>query len=105
MSMDAADGSLDGLEDLDGPEAADLNRPYGEVTAEDLATDELIGDGADAAAMAATDGAVPVDAVLHVDDMATEETIDERLAQEIPDPNQNLVYGEPRGDEDQQPLG
>lgn len=47
MSIDANDGSYDGIEGQDAVEAADANRPYGEVTAEDLDTRELVYDGAD----------------------------------------------------------
>ena len=42
MSIDANDGSYDGIEGQDAVEAADANRPYGEVTAEDLDTRELV---------------------------------------------------------------
>ncbi len=97
--MDAHDGNIDGLENLDAEEMADANQPYTEVTAEDLATDELVYDGADPAEMV-PDGTAPVDQALHEDDPATEETIDERLAQEQPDPAADVAYGEPlRGDE------
>lgn len=93
MSMDAHDGSLDGIEDLDPTEAADANRPYGEVTAEDLATDELVGDGADAGTLVPDEPGVPVDVALHTDEPLTEETIDERVAQEEPDPAADVAYG------------
>ena len=56
MSIDANDGSYDGIEGQDAVEAADANRPYGEVTAE--------------------------------------ESIEERLAQEQPDPAAEVAYGE-----------
>lgn len=61
MSIDANDGSLDGLEDSDATAAADANRPYGEVTAEDLGTDDLVHDGADAAGMVPDHPDVAVD--------------------------------------------
>ena len=83
--MDAQDGSLDGLTDLDAQDVADANRPYGEVTAEDLASDDLVADGADAAGLVTQDERLGVDAALHTDPPRTEETIDERLAQEVPD--------------------
>ena len=47
---DARDQNLDGIEDQDTlEEQADANRPYGQVTAEDLSTDEQIYDGGDLA--------------------------------------------------------
>lgn len=94
MSMDAHDGNLDGLEDLDATETADANRPYGEVTAEDLATSELVADGADAAMMAPIDPAVPIDGAFHTDDPDVEETIDDRLTQEQRDPAAEVAYGD-----------
>ena len=93
MSMDAQDGSLDGLEDQDMVAAADANRPYGEVTAEDLDTRELVYDGADAATMVPDDPTVAVDTALHTDPPRVDETIDERLAQEVPDPAAGVAYG------------
>ncbi|WP_461106787.1 hypothetical protein [Tessaracoccus terricola] len=85
MSMDAQDGNIDGLEDLDPEEVADAEHPYGEVTAEDLSTEELVFDGVDAADLVA-DGSAPVDEVLRrEDDPAVEETIEERLQQEEPE--------------------
>ena len=93
MSMDAQDGSIDGLEQLDAEEIADAEHPYGEVTAEDLGTDDLIDDGADAAAMVPDDPQTPVDAALHTDDIAHDETIEERLLQEKPDPSSRVTYG------------
>lgn len=92
MSIDANDGSLDGLEDSDATAAADANRPYGEVTAEDLGTDDLVHDGADAAGMVPDHPDVAVDTALHTDEPG-EETIDERLAQEQPDPAAEVAYG------------
>jgi len=35
-----------------------------------------------------------VDAAFHTDDMAAEESIEERLAQEQPDPAAEVAYGE-----------
>ena len=101
MSMDAQDGNLDGLEDLDPVETADANRPYGEVTAEDLDTRELVYDGADAAQMVPDEPNVPVDAELHTDPPGVQETIDERVGQEQDDPATHVAYGydqsEPEG--------
>lgn len=93
MSIDANDGSLDGLEDSDAVEVADANRPYGEVTAEDLDTRELVYDGADAATMVPDDPAVAVDTALHTDDPGVDETIEDRLPQEEPDPVADVAYG------------
>ncbi|HHU40584.1 MAG TPA: hypothetical protein GXZ45_15075 [Propionibacterium sp.] len=77
-------------------EMADENRPYGEVTAEDLATEELVADGADPALDLGPDdpdleGVVPVDRVVGLDDDPAEETIEERLKQEEPDPATDIV--------------
>lgn len=94
MSIDANDGSLDDLEDPDAVAAADANRPYGEVTAEDLDTSEMVYDGADAATMVPDDPAMPVDAALHTDEPGVEETIDERLAQEQADPAAEVAFGD-----------
>ena len=91
--MDAQDGSLDGLTDLDAQDVADANRPYGEVTAEDLASDDLVADGADAEGLVTQDERLGVDAALHTDPPRTEETIDERLAQEVPDEGAEVAYG------------
>ena len=93
MNMDEQDGSLDGLEQLDAEEIADAEHPYGEVTAEDLGTEDLIDEGADAAAMVPDDPQTPVDAALHTDDIAHDETIEERLLQEEPDPSSRVTYG------------
>ena len=93
---DALDGNIDGLEDLDPQEQADANRPYGEVTAEDLGSDELIDDGADPAFWVPEDADTPVDVALRAhearDDTGEGETIDEYLAQEEPDPNATFGY-------------
>lgn len=94
MSMDAQDGNIDGLEDLDQEQVADAEHPYGEVTAEDLGTSDLIADGADAGAMVPEDPAAPVDEGMHFDDLTGDETIEDRLAQEEPDPSARLTYGE-----------
>lgn len=94
MSLDALDGNIDGIEDLDQEEIADAEHPYGEVTAEDLGTDDLIDDGADAAAMVPDAGPVPVDRAMHFDDLTREETIEDRLAQEEPDPAAQTTFGE-----------
>lgn len=77
-------------------EMADANRPYGEVTAEDLSTDDLLADGADLGLALGPDdadleGVVPLDHVYELDDSATEETIDERVRQEEPDPATDVV--------------
>lgn len=91
--MDAQDGSLDGLEQLDAEEIADADHPYGEVTAEDLGTRDLIDDGADAAAMVPDDPQTPVDVALHTGDSDHDETIEDRLLQEEPDPSSRIIYG------------
>ena len=94
LDFDLEDGNPDGLESLTAEQIADKSHPYGEVTAEDLDTRELVYDGADAATMVPDDPATPVDAAFHTDDMATEESIEERLAQEQPDPAAEVAYGE-----------
>jgi hypothetical protein len=94
MSMDEQDGSIDGLEQLDPEEIADADHPYGEVTAEDLGTDDLIDDGADAAAMIPDDPQTPVDAALHTEDLTHDDTIEDRLLQEEPDPSSRVIYGD-----------
>lgn len=92
--LDSGDGSLDGLEDLNPQEQADANRPYGEVTAEDLSTNDLIFDGADATDVGPDhgdlEGVVPVDHHRDLDPEA-DETIEDRLSQEIPDPASDIV--------------
>ncbi|WP_232549425.1 hypothetical protein [Propioniciclava soli] len=97
-SMDAEDGSNDGLDDVDPQDQADANRPYGEVTAEDLSTLDLVADGADAADVGPDhgelEGVVPVDQ--HRDlDPETDETIEDRLQQEEPDPASAIVPPRP----------
>ncbi len=49
LDFDLEDGNPDGLESLTAEQIADKSHPYGEVTAEDLGSDELIDDGADPA--------------------------------------------------------
>lgn len=94
--FDQRDLDLDGVEDAETlEEQADENRPYGEVTSEDLSTDDLIADGADlATAMNASEpgagGPVPVDEEILTDDLTTDETIEDRLLQEEPDPNSSI---------------
>ena len=68
---------------------AELVAPYrkedgDEVMEEDLGTQDLIDDGADAADMTPDDLQVAVDRTLHVDEPG-EETIAQRIAQEEPD--------------------
>lgn len=91
---DALDGNIDGLEDLDPQEQADANRPYGEVTAEGLATNDLIADGADPTDVGPDhgelDGVVPVDHHRNLDP-ESDETIEDRIAQEEPDPASDIV--------------
>ena len=93
MSMDAQDGSIDGLEQLDAEEVADAEHPYGEVTAEDLGTAVLTAHGAGPAPMVPVDPQTPVDSALHTDDTDHDETIEERLRQEEPDPSSRITYG------------
>lgn len=93
MSIEPQDPSLDGIDDLDAVERADADHPYGQVTAEDLGTDELVYDGAEAETMVPDDADVAVDTALHTDEPG-EETIDERLAQEQRDPAAEVAYGE-----------
>lgn len=99
MSMDAQDGNIDGIEDLDAEEVVDADHPYGEVTAEDLSTEELAFDGADPANMLPDDTEAPIDEAMHEDDTFTRESIDERLEQEEPDPASEVVLGETPEDE------
>lgn len=83
--FDRTDDHLDPAPDT-MEEQADLNRPYGEVTAEDLALDELTGDGADLMA-----GDSETSHYVRPDDDPAEETIEERLLQEEFDPNSAIV--------------
>ena len=93
---DARDKNLDGMDDLDTLEAqADANRPYGEVTAEDLSDVDLIGDGGDLAATLGPDdpdleGVIPLDHEIELD-RDSEETIDDRIRQEEYDPASSIV--------------
>jgi len=99
--VDRLDRDLDGTEDPDTlEEMADANRPYGEVTAQDLGTQDLVDDGADPALATPGDdeqvanraaGVLPVDEVLHTDEPRSEETIEERIQQEVPDPTSDIV--------------
>lgn len=90
-TIDQRDEDLDGVDDaVTLAEQADENRPYGEVTAEDLSAQDLIDDGADLAT-ALDDkvnegGLVPVDREIEMD-RDQDETIEDRLLQEEPDPN------------------
>ena len=92
--MDAQDGNIDGIEDLDVEEVAEKDHDYGEVTAEDLGTDELVFDGADAADLIAEDTEAPIDEAMHEDDTFSQESIEDRLEQEEPDPASEVVFGE-----------
>lgn len=93
---DARDQNLDGIEDQDTlEEQADANRPYGQVTAEDLSTDEQIYDGGDLATAIGEDdadleGAVPLDQQIELD-RDEDETIEDRIAQEEYDPASDIV--------------
>ncbi len=98
--IDRLDADLDGTEDADSlEEQADADRPYGEVTSEDLATQDLIDDGGDLASTLDDDdrtdnraaGVVPLDEELTFDDLTTEETMEERFQQEEPDPASDIV--------------
>lgn len=96
QQFDERDKDLDGFEDAESlTEQADQDQTYGEVTSEDLSTDDLIADGADlATAMNASEpgagGPVPVDEEILTDDLTTDETIEDRLLQEEPDPNSSI---------------
>lgn len=98
--IDQLDSDLDGVEDPDSlEEAADADRPYGEVTAQDLGTQDLIDDGADLATTLHDDertdnraaGVVPLDEEMSFDDLTTEETLEDRFQQEEPDPASDIV--------------
>lgn len=98
--IDRLDADLDGTEDAETlEEQADADRPYGEVTSEDLATQDLIDDGGDLASTLDDDdrtdnraaGVVPLDEELTFDDLTTEETMEERFQQEEPDPASDIV--------------
>lgn len=90
-TIDQRDEDLDGVDDaVTLAEQADENRPYGEVTAEDLSAQDLIDDGADLATALDDEvnegGLVPVDREIEMD-RDQDETIEDRLLQEEPDPN------------------
>lgn len=91
---DVRDGNLDGMENLDLQEQADAEQAYGEVTAEDLSTDDLIQDGADLSTDLGDpddlEGNIPVDHEIDLDRDARE-TIDDRIRQEEPDPTTDIV--------------
>lgn len=98
--IDQLDSDLDGVEDPDSlEEAADADRPYGEVTSQDLGTQDLIDDGADLATTLHDDertdnraaGVVPLDEEMSFDDLTTEETLEDRFQQEEPDPASDIV--------------
>lgn len=99
--IDELDRDLDGTEDPEHlDEMADANRPYGEVTAQDLGTQDLVDDGADAASASISDdevvehrvaGVVPVDEEIEVDEPRTSESIEDRIQQEVPDPASDIV--------------
>lgn len=99
--IDGLDRDLDGTEDPEHlDEMADANRPYGEVTAQDLGTQDLVDDGADAASASISDdevvehrvaGVVPVDEEIEVDEPRTSESIEDRIQQEVPDPASDIV--------------
>ena len=90
-TIDQRDEDLDGVDDaVTLAEQADENRPYGEVTAEDLSAQDLIDDGADLATALDDEvnegGLLPVDREIEMD-RDQDETIEDRLLQEEPDPN------------------
>jgi len=95
MSMDAQDGNIDGLENLTKEEAAAADNPYTEATADSLATEELLYDGVDTMSLLPQDEEMPVDEFLHNDDVPHDDTIEDRLAQEEPDPSSQVVHGDP----------
>ncbi|MEL4356871.1 MULTISPECIES: hypothetical protein [unclassified Luteococcus] len=98
---DQLDRDLDGVEDQQSlEEAADANRPYTEVTAQDLGSQDMVDDGADPAAASVSDdeqvahraaGVVPIDESITVDDQTTSESIEDRIQQEVPDPASDIV--------------
>ena len=77
--VDPAAGNADAIRDLN-----DTLDDGDEVMEEDLGTQDLIDDGADAADMTPDDLQVAVDRTLHVDEPG-EETIAQRIAQDEPD--------------------
>lgn len=96
QQFDERDKDLDGFEDAESlTEQADQDQTYGEVTAEDLGTEDLIDDGADLATAlnaseAGAGGPIPVDEEIIVDEPG-EETIEDRIRQEEPDPTSAIV--------------
>lgn len=97
---DHLDQDLDGIEDADSlEEMADANRQYGEVTAEDLSTQDMVDDGGDLARTLDDDdrtnnrvaGIVPVDEEMTFDDPGTTESLEDRIHQEVPDPASDIV--------------
>ncbi|WP_040162291.1 hypothetical protein [Nigerium massiliense] len=88
--------SLDGMDDeVRRAEQVAQERPYGEVMTEDLETSDLLDDGADLSQSIGEDdpdleGAIPVDRQVEVDEVRRE-TIDDRIAQEVPDPATDIV--------------
>lgn len=95
MSMDSQDGNIDGLENLSVEEVAAADHPYTEATADTLATEELLYDGVDTINLLPQDEETPVDEFLHNDDVPHDDTIEDRLAQEEPDPSSQVVHGDP----------
>ncbi|GAB2470497.1 hypothetical protein GCM10027030_01480 [Luteococcus sediminum] len=99
--IDDLDRDLDGTEDPEHlDEMADANRPYGEVTAQDLGTQDLVDDGADAASASISDdevvehrvaGVVPVDEEIVFDEPRSSESLEDRIQQEVPDPATDIV--------------
>lgn len=92
-SKDNLDRDFDGLEDqVSIEEQADANRPYGEVTSEDMSADDLIADGADLSRDLDEneEGVQPLDESIEVE-RDEDETIEDRIAQEEPDPFSDIV--------------
>ena len=81
LDFDLEDGNPDGLESMTAEQIAEESHSYGEVTAEDLGSDELIDDGADPAFWVPEDADTPVDVALRPhearNDTGEGETIDE----------------------------
>lgn len=94
-TLDPRDQNLDGVEDAESlEEQGEVNRPYGEVTSEDLSAQDLIDDGADLAVSldhgATEAGVAPVDAEIEME-RDEHETIEDRILQEEPDPTSSIV--------------
>lgn len=94
-TIDERDTDLDGVDDaVTLAEQGEENRPYGEVTAEDLSDQDLIDDGADLATSlddeADERGMIPVDQEIELE-RDQQETIEDRLLQEEPDPNSDIT--------------